>query len=644
MTGEQTGTIVGAQPEREPGSHGQYVPAAVALGRRLRDRFDGVAYLLFARHVDSGRHADDRARFAGLDLDVPFETVLIRQYALSWILAVGVAAWSTVGLHAEMRSLERDAIPAPPAIADPTPDWWFLVLALGLGALAGLGAKLLFRRLASGLLGYLAKRRRAQIDQTLPGAVRYLHVAATGTTDPRQLLERVANRKRVHGATAEAFETACKRQALTGSMESAIRQVARDTPARDSLAPFLLTFVERRREGDAALKEFLADESRLLAVEDERRHRQTGTYLRAVVGLFVLLLVGPVVLGLGIAGGLVLFPGIAGPDSALRVPEVTGMVTAIGAVGILLLGAGAALFAFLLRPSGLRWAAPAPAQSPWEALRTSTTNPTNALLVLLPLGIAILVWGLWSGAGIETALLGAYVIVGVPAGLVDVRRARRRARLDRALPSFVHSLAERLERGRPLRNAVAGIAREETYGPLDGPVRKLAADLQLLHGPAGGRKRALERFVGRIGTPFAGRTIGLAIGAIEAGADAQSAVAHLLTETGRLVHADRARRSRFPVVMLVGWTVALLLVAIVVVVNLMVLDTATPTGPVAGVAIQPLEPVSRERPLFYPLTQATMLASGWFAGLTGRGVYEALLHSGALLAITWVGFRLAGLG
>lgn len=614
------------------------------LPRLLRDRLDWIAFLLFGRHVESARHTDDRTRFEGLGLDTSFETVVIRQYTLSWVVAVAVGGWSAMGIHTAMGSLDWGTLPRPPAISGLPPNWWTAILALGLGSIFGLLAKYLTRRLFGAFLGFLEKRRRARIEETLPGAVRYLHVAATGTTDPRQLFERVAGQKRVHGATAETFETACRRQALTGSMESAIRQVARDTPARNTLAPFLLTFIERSREGSSALREFLADESRLLAVEDERRHRETGTSLRVVMGLFVLLLVGPVVIGVGLVGGLVLFPEVFGSESTLEVPTVTGVVTTVGAGGILLLGAGAALSAYLLRPSGLRWAAPAPSKSLWEALRTSPMNPTNAFILLLPLGVTLLGWGVLTEVEIGSALLLAYVAVAVPTGVVDGRRARRQDRLDRELPKFVHGLAERLERGNPLRTAVAHLARERTYGPLDGPIRKLAGDLQLLQGPDGGRKRALERFVGRIGTPFAGRTMGLAVGAIEAGADAQTAVAHLQTETGRLVHADRSRRSRFPVILLVGWTVGLLIVAIVIAVNLMVLETAAPTGPIAGITLTPLEGVSRKRPLFYTLTQATMLASGWFAGLAGRGPYEGLLHSGVLVTIAWVGFHLAGLG
>jgi Flp pilus assembly protein TadB len=612
--------------------------------RQVRDRVDLVAFRLFGRHVDSTRHERDRTRYAGLHRPVPFETYLIRLYALSWVLAVIVGIAAGVALHATLPQGAVETVQELPILDGIPADWVLPLVALLGGGLAGLATRLLLRRLGSGFIGARYRRRRARIEETLPGAVRYLHVAATGTVDPRVLLERVASRPRIHGATARSFAAIRSRQRLGGSIDAAIRRVARDTPAQDSLAPFLLTFLERRRAGNEALREFLADESRLLAVEDEHRHKRAGAFLRTVVGLFVVLLVGPVVVGLGLVGGLVVVPGVGGPDAALPVPDLTGATTAIGGGAIVLLGAGAALFAFLLRPSGLRWALPAPSQSPWAVLRTSPSNPTNALLVVLPLGVAVLGWGLLGPADRWTALLGAYVTVAVPVGLVDARRARQRARRDRALPAFVHSLADRLESGVPVRRAVARIASEESHGPLDEPIRKLAADLKLIQGPEGGRKRALERFVGRLGTPFAGRTVGLAIGAIEAGADARSAVSHLQTETGRLEHADRARRNRFPAMVLVGWTVGLLLVAIVVVVNLMVVETASPTGPVAGIAVEPLAGVSRERPLFFLLTQATMLASGWFAGLTGRGLYEALLHSGVLLAIAWVGFRLAGLG
>ena len=609
----------------------------------LRERVDEIAYRLFGRHVDSDRHELDRARYRALSPTRPFETYLVRLYLVSWVLALPLGVVTAVGLGARLEPTVSLPVPGTQFILDIHSPMALDAIAVLAGLLVTLFGVVFVRHIARIGFGYLLRRERAAIEQTLPGAVRFLHVAAAGTVDPQRLFQAVASRPRIHGATARSFEAIRRRQTITGSMEAAIRAAARDTPSRDVLAPFLLSFIERSREGETALRNFLAEESRILAVEDERRHRRDEAYLRTVVGLFVLLLVGPLIAGFGVAGGLVVVPEFGGSRAPVAVPELGGFVTAVGSAGILLFGGTAALLAFLLRPTGHRWAVPAPAQSLRNAIRTSTMNPTNALLLLLPLGFSLLVWGQLSGLQFRTSSLVAYVAVAVPAGLIDVRRSRRRARLDRALPSFVQHLADQLEQGLPFRAAVTRIAREETFGDLDGPIRKLAADLRLLPGPDGGRKRALERFVGRIGTPFAGRTIGLAIGAIEAGADAQSAVAHLQTETGRLEHAETARRSRLPVMILVGWTVAMLIVAIVVSVNLMILDTATPSGPVAGIAIDAVEGTTRERPLFYVLTQATMLTSGWFAGLSGRGVYEALLHSGVLVSITWVGFRLAGL-
>jgi hypothetical protein len=97
----------------------------------------------------------------------------------------------------------------------------------------------------------------------------------------------------------------------------------------------------------------------------------------------------------------------------------------------------------------------------------------------------------------------------------------------------------------------------------------------------------------------------------------------------------------------VGWTTALLIVGIVVAINSSVLDgfsqLATVSDVDAGMAIDPgaVDP-ARDRTRFYLVSQATVVASGWFAGMASRGIYEALLHSGLLVTITYVVF--VGLG
>ena len=53
--------------------------------------------------------------------------------------------------------------------------------------------------------------------------------------------------------------------------------------------------------------------------------------------------------------------------------------------------------------------------------------------------------------------------------------------------------------------------------------------------------------------------------------------------------------------------------------------------------------VARDQYRLYVVTQATMLAAGWFAGAASRGQYEALLHSGCLVAVGRVVFAGVGL-
>ncbi len=526
------------------------------------------------------------------------------------------------------------------AVLGPTAQSVFLAIITGTAVylLAHLGAKT--------VLAYLVRRRRAAIERTLPGAVRYLNVIASGTTDPRDLFAAVLEKRRIHGATADSFAAIGRHAELSGSVDVGIRQVARDTPSKEALAPFLRTFRKRYRDGAEPLREFLALESRLLASEDERTHRRESRYLTAVIELFVVLLVLPVLLVLASGAATIVLPDRLPTVALATVPELSRVLAGAGSLVILALGGVAAFFAYLLRPSGHRWAAPSPSRRPGRVLRSSLKNPTNAVVVFGPIAVTVILW-LWTqGTTPEHALLTGYLVLAIPVGLVDVRRARNRAAMDRMLPPFVQAVAERVDQGEPFRAAVDRVAEREDFGPLHTHVQNLAYDLSVggYDGPV--RKRALERFIRRIGTPLAGRTIGLAVGALDAGADTRSAIATLQTETGRLAHAERARRSRFPVVIGLGWTVALLIVVIVVTVNLMVLDTATAvdSGPVQGVVVDATFRQSvGERPLFYVLTQASMLASGWFAGVAGRGVYEGLLHSGGLVAITFLVFRGVGL-
>jgi hypothetical protein len=97
----------------------------------------------------------------------------------------------------------------------------------------------------------------------------------------------------------------------------------------------------------------------------------------------------------------------------------------------------------------------------------------------------------------------------------------------------------------------------------------------------------------------------------------------------------------------VGWTTGLLVVAIIAAVNVTVLDGFSQLSGVADSASRmsfdpnAVDP-ARDRGRFYLVAQATVLACGWFAGVASRGTYEALLHSGVLVVLTYLLFT--GLG
>jgi hypothetical protein len=161
------------------------------------------------------------------------------------------------------------------------------------------------------------------------------------------------------------------------------------------------------------------------------------------------------------------------------------------------------------------------------------------------------------------------------------------------------------------------------------------------------RSAALSRFVTSVGTPLAEQTVGLVRGALDAGSDPDTVFDTLQAEVGRLHHEKRALRANVLVYVAVGWTTAVLVVGVMVAVNIYVLesfaDLAAVSQSMGGLVLDPtaVDP-AEDRYRFYLVTQATMVACGWFAGYASRGRYEALFHSGALVAVAYAAFTLTG--
>jgi len=616
---------------------------------------DRGLYALFSSHADSSAHDRDRRRYRAAGLQTSFDVFIARVYGLAWAGAGLAAVTAFVAIAGFPGSLAERlgtflevGIPVVNRVSGPSVPRTYVAVVLGF--VAGVVVRWLLVRAGGLYLGRLAAARRAEIERTLPGAVRYLRVLASGSNDQREMLRRVASQD-AYGATADSFRAALNKEALTGSLDEGLSMVARDTPSRDLLAPFLLKFREHAAQGRDSLEGYLKMEGRLLSHRQARVHQRAGGYLELVAELFVVLLVFPALAVLILTVASVLTPGLSEEIATPAGPVTLRAAVIYASVAfVLLVGLAASWAVMALRPTDHARPGYERPESPRAVLATATGNPASAAAVGTVPALAA-VAGLWLlGYGpVNVALLG-YAAYGIPVGLVAVRRTRLDDAKDREIRDFVHAVSGHVSLGRPFPEAVRRVSREVDLGALQPDVEALAFNLGLTTGVEGDgdvRAAALDRFVDRVGTPLASQTVGLVVGALEAGSDTEDVFETLETEVGRLYHERKELRSRLLVYAAIGWTTALLVVGIVVAVNATVLDGFAQLSTVAestgGMALDPdaVQP-GRDRERFYVVTQATVLSCGWFAGVASRGTYEALLHSGLLVVLTYVVFT--GLG
>jgi len=619
---------------------------------------DRGLYALFSRHADRSRHERDRKRYRAADLQTGFDLYISRVYGVSW-LVFAVVAVAGAGASVALPTAVADAVlsflgtglPVLNRLDLPTVPRAYV--AFGFGAVGGLLGKRLTVRFGGVYLRWVASARRSDIERTLPGAVRYLRVLSSGSGDAGAILATVADQD-AYGETAASFRTALNKAELTGSLERGLETVARDTPSRDLLAPFLLKFREHANQGGDALANYLRLEGRMLSNRQARARERTSGFLELVSELFVVLLVLPALFVLILTVMSVLTPGLSGSLATPVGPVPLRSLLVYGSAGfVLAVGAGAAFVVGTLRPadhSVQRYERPDGVRA---TLRSVPLNPTSAAVVALPFAcvVAAVLWA-WEYALLNAVLFG-YVAVGLPVGTVAVRRARLDDAKDREIKDFVHAVSGHVSLGRPFPEAVERVARDVDLGPLQPDVDDLAFTLGLTTSGAGDgdtddvQAAALASFVDRVGTPMAAQTIGLVTGALDAGSDTEAVFETLQTEVGRLYHARKQLRSALLVYVAVGWTTALLVIGIMVTVSGYVLDGFTQLSAVAGsgsgLALNPegVAPAA-DRWRFYVVTQATMLSCGWFAGTASRGRYEALLHSALLVTVGYVVF--AGVG
>ena len=622
---------------------------------------DRVLYALFSRHASDRRHDADRKRYRGTALDTGFETHLSRVYGLSWLVCLAVilptllvAASSAPSLLAAADASlgARVSIPLGSLSADR--------VAVVVAGVAGFLAKRATVRLGGLSLRWLTATRRTDIERTLPPAVRYLELLAAGSDGPREMVAKAAAAD-AYGATAASLRKALNAARLAGSLDEGLRRVARDTPSRELLAPFLLKFRKHAATGDAALAEYLRTERRMLAHRQDRARKRARRFLELLTELFVVVLVLPALLVIVATALTVVVPELLPPvDTPVGVVP-TRAVVLYGAVGFLVvIGLLGAVAVGTLRPPSQRASYDLPA-TPRAVFASAGRNPASAAAVCLPPAALLAVALAFAGYTLVNVGLLSYAAFAVPVGAVAGRRTRIDDAKDRELADFVHAVSGHVAQGRPFPAAVEAVARDADLGVLDDDVADLAFALRSTtaagdatrveqsDSPAESidiRAAAIDRFVDRIGTSLAEGTLGLVTDAFDAGSDVDAVFETLRIEVGRLYSEQRALRSSMHPYVAVGWAAAALVAGVVAVVNTQVIDTAR-LAALAGATDLVAEPETvlpeLERFRLYVVTQATMLASGWFAGTASRGRYQALFHSGLLVAICYGVFTAGGL-
>ncbi|WP_193309732.1 type II secretion system F family protein [Halorubrum halophilum] len=622
---------------------------------------DRVLYALFARHASDRRHDADRKRYRGTALDTGFETYLSRVYGLSWLVCLVVilptllvAASSAPSLLAAADARLGARVPVP--FGSLSADRVAVVVA----GVAGFLAKRATVRLGGLHLRWLTVTRRTDIERTLPPAVRYLELLAAGSDGPREMVAKAAAAD-AYGATATSLRKALNAARLAGSLDEGLRRVARDTPSRELLAPFLLKFRKHAATGDAALAEYLRTERRMLAHRQDRARKRARRFLELLTELFVVVLVLPALLVIAATALTVVVPELLPPvDTPVGVVPTRAVVLYGAVCFLVVIGLLGAVAVGTLRPPSQRASYDLPA-TPRAVVASAGRNPASAAVVSLPPAALLAVALAFAGYTLVNVGLLSYAAFAVPVGAVAGRRTRIDDAKDRELADFVHAVSGHVAQGRPFPAAVEAVARDADLGVLDDDVADLAFALRsttatgdatraeqaaATTGSVDVRAAAIDRFVERVGTPLAEGTLGLVTDALDAGSDADAVFETLRIEVGRLYSEQRALRSSMHPYVAVGWAAAALVAGVVAVVNTQVIDTAR-LAALAGATDLVAEPETvlpeLERFRLYVVTQATMLASGWFAGTASRGRYQALFHSGLLVALCYAVFTAGGL-
>jgi flagellar protein FlaJ len=285
-------------------------------------------------------------------------------------------------------------------------------------------------------------------------------------------------------------------------------------------------------------------------------------------------------------------------------------------------------------------------------LKVLTEQPTNILIVSIPVALLILIIGfsvliasygfeaLFTSTLFDDILIIAVLVALTPLAVLHFRDSQRTKSLEEALPNFFRDVAGMNDSGMTLPNAVHIVSAGE-YGSLTPYVKKLDAEMSW-NIPF---VEAIVRFGNRLGTPLAIRSVDLIAKASKAGGDASEVLRAAATDTYEFFNLKMERRNNmliYMVIVLVSFMVFLFVIAILVSTFLTTMAQAGQAAAGSGAGSQFIGEVDI---FFYKrlFSHAAMIQgffSGLVAGQMGEGdAVAGVKYSVLMLAIAWITFR-----
>jgi flagellar protein FlaJ len=430
--------------------------------------------------------------------------------------------------------------------------------------------------------------RAYAIDNELPHVIGFMVVLAGGGVSPMAAMRRIAEMGDVFpAASKEAKRILVDTDVFGMDPISALEKAARYSPSR-GFSEVLYGYTTVLKTGGDYVA-YLANKQRDIFEARSARVKRSSE----VIGILA-----EAYLSLSSLLGITLF--VLYEVQAVLTRSEQG-VSSLLLFSLLVIPLISAIFIWLLDQIHIK--------QPYVDMR-----PFRGLIASLPLAIALLFLPIPLSLFLRTALVLG--LLALPPALLQIRYARERKGIERALPEFIKDMAEGRRIGLAPEASIAHAA-EKNYGHLSRYVRKMAAQIAWglpLSKVMGNFVRSVQSWVARaIGT--------LILEVIDVGGGTVKSFTDLADFTGKMNELEAERRSSLRPYIFVMYLSGLM----TIITALLMVYLMTSASPASLAAPNAAPSIS---PQLVDLFLAAAIFDGWVAGLVAGKMSEGSLADG----------------